>query len=172
MSESLPAIDAEAKRALEGAARIVAKVPICWLATEAEGGGVAARPMGPVSADLQQTGWAISFVTDGRSWKAAEIRRTGKATLVFQHDGEDAYVALMGAARLAEDRAELQSRWRAAFDPYFPTDDDRANAAFIDVSVERMDLWIRGVTSEPFGMRTTTLVRDASAGWAVLPPVR
>jgi len=29
-----------------------------------------------------------------------------------------------------------------------PTDLDRENAAFVDVEVERMDLWIKGVTPE------------------------
>ena len=33
-----------------------------------------------------KTDWRLSFVTDGRSRKAVEIRRTGKATLVFQRE--------------------------------------------------------------------------------------
>ena len=61
-----------------------------------------ARPMGRVSPHPKKTDWAMSFVTDGRSRKAAEIRRSGKATLVFQRGDEDAYVALIGSARLSE----------------------------------------------------------------------
>ena len=167
MSESISPVDAEAKRALEGASRIIGEVRYCWLAAEAANGRVNIRPMGRVSPHPQKTGWTVSFVTDGRSRKAAEIRENGRATLVFQREGEDAYVALMGAARLCEDRAEVEARWSAAYDMYFPTDVDRANAAFIDIAVDRMDLWIRGVTPEPFGMRTTTLIRDASGVWTL-----
>ena len=63
---------------------------------------------------------------------------------MFQREGEDAYVALIGSARLSENPADVESRWSAAYDVYFPTKGDRANAAFIDIAVERMDLWIRG----------------------------
>ena len=167
MTRSMSTIDAE--RALDGAVRVIAEVRYCWLVAEGEDGAVTARPMGRVSPHPKKTDWAMSFVTDGRSRKAAEIRRSGKATLVFQRGDEDAYVALIGSARLSEEPAEVGSRWNAAYDVYFPTDDDRANAAFIDIAVERMDLWIRGVTPEPFGTRTTTLVRGPGGGWAVLP---
>ena len=172
MTQSIPTVDVEARRALDGAARVIAAVRYCWLVAEGENGAVTARPMGRVSPHPQKTDWSMSFVTDGRSRKAAEIRRSGKATLVFQREEEDAYVALIGSARLSENPAEVESRWSAAYDVYFPTNDDRANAAFIDIAVERMDLWIRGVTPEPFGTRTTTLIRDPGGGWAVLPRER
>lgn len=169
MTQTISTLDAEARRALDGAARVIAAVRYCWLVAEGENGAVTARPMGRVSPHPQKTDWAMAFVTDGRSQKAADIRRAGKATLVFQGDGDDAYVALIGSARLSEEPAEVKSRWNAAYNVYFPTDDDRANAAFIDIAVQRMDLWIRGVTPEPFGTRTTTLVRGPGGGWAVLP---
>ncbi len=166
MPESILAADA-VKRALDGAGDVVGEVRYCWLAAQAEDGAVAVRPMGRVSPHPRQTDWRLSFVTDGRSRKAVEIRRTGKATLVFQPAREDAYVSLMGSARLSESPAEVRSRWSAAYELYFPTEDDRANAAFIDVVVERIDLWIRGITPEPFGMRTTTLIRDPDHGWVL-----
>jgi hypothetical protein len=31
-----------------------------------------------------------------------------------------------------------------------------------------MELWIRGVTPEPFGLRATALERDADGGWRVV----
>jgi general stress protein 26 len=165
MSEPNSARETEVKRVLEGAARTIAEVRYCWLATEAEGGGVTARPMVRVSSHPQKTDWAVSFVTDGRSQKASEIRRSRRATLVFQEDGERSYVALIGTAQLCEDRAKVEARWKTAYDMYFPTDIDRGIAAFIEVAVERMDLWIQGVTPEPFGIKTTTLIREASGAW-------
>lgn len=159
----------EADRVLEGAAALIAAAPYCWLVTPAADGRVSARPMGRISPHPQKTGWTLSFVTDGRSRKAAEMRRSSKATLIFQGNDEETYAALSGAAKLCDDRAETQRRWRADYDPYFPTDLDRENAAFVDVVVERMDLWIKGITPEPFGLSATILVRDENGGWRLDP---
>jgi general stress protein 26 len=159
----------EAERALDGAAALIAAARYCWLATEAQGGGVNARPMGRISPHPEKTGWTISFVTDGRSRKAAEMRRSSKATLIFQGNNEESYAALSGAAKLCNDRAETQRRWRAAYDAFFPTDLDRENAVFVDFVVERMDLWIKGISPEPFGLSATVLVREDNGGWRLDP---
>ena len=52
-----------------------------------------------------------------------------------------------------------------AYVRYFPTEKDRENAGFIEVRIERMELWIRGVTPEPFGLHTTTLQCDQQRAW-------
>ena len=59
------------------------------------------------------------------------------------------------------------ARWKAAYNAYFPSEQDRANAAFVEVDIERMELWIRGVTPEPFGLRATVLARDGG-GWRLI----
>ena len=88
-----------------------------------------------------------------------------KVGLIFQRDHDDAFVALTGAAALIEEDNEVHRLWRAAYDPFFPSDADRVNAAFVEVNVERMELWIRGVTGEPFGLHATTLERRAGGAW-------
>jgi general stress protein 26 len=136
--------------------------------TTAENGGARARPMGRPN----ENDWTIrflTFLTDGRSRKASDIRRAGKVTVIFQHDADDAYVALIGAATLRESASEVRRRWKAAYNVYFPSEQDRANAAFVEIETERMELWIRGVTPEPFGLDTTTLERDASGNWRLIP---
>lgn len=57
------------------------------------------------------------------------------------------------------------SGWLDAHARFFPTEMDRANAGFIEVRVERMELWIKGVTPQPFGLRTTMLQRDPQGAW-------
>jgi general stress protein 26 len=104
---------------------------------------------------------------DPCSRKASDLRRSGRIALIFQHDPSDAYVTLTGRAALREEASEVQRRWKAAYDAYFPTPLDRENAAFVEVDVERMELWIRGVTPEPFGLVPTTLERDAGRSWRV-----
>jgi hypothetical protein len=49
-------------------------VRYCWLITEAETGGVCARPMGRLLPNPEKNDWTIRFVTDGRSGKVGDIR--------------------------------------------------------------------------------------------------
>lgn len=159
----------EVSRLLAGAARAIANVRYCWLTTAAEAGGVNSRPMGRVPPDPGESEWKIRFVTDGRSRKVSEIRRANKAGIIFQHDPDEAFVTLAGTATLHEERSEIGRRWKRAYDTYFPSERDRANAAFIEVDVERMELWIRGVTPEPFGLHATVLERSAGGVWRLVP---
>jgi len=40
---------------------------------------------------------------------------------------------------------------------------------FVDFVVERMDLWIKGISPEPFGLSATVLVREDNGGWRLDP---
>jgi general stress protein 26 len=153
--------ESEVDRLLAGAANTVRKVPYCWLVTAGEAGEIASRPMGRLLRDPGEDEWRIRFVTDGRSRKVADLRREAEVMLVFQHDPSDAYVNLTGRMTVRDEPSEVRRRWKAHYDAYFPTESDRANAIFVEVDVERMALWIRGVTPEPFGLHTTSLERQA-----------
>ncbi len=157
-------------RLLAGAAKTIRNVRYCWLATATPGGAANVRPMQAVLHDVSEDkdAWTIRFLTDGRSRKVADIRRTGQATIVFQDDADVAFVALSGRATLFVSEAEVRKYWKHAYDAFFPTEADRIYAAFVEVDVARMELWIRGVTPEPFGMRTTILERVAGRGWRVM----
>lgn len=159
--------DVDVSRLLAGAARAVKSVHYCWLATTTAAGAIEARPMGRLLHDRGEDEWTIRFVTDGRSRKAAELRRDGKVTLVFQDEPDEAYVALSGRAVLRSEAGEVGRRWKPGYDVYFPGEEDRAGALFVEIAVERMSLWIRGVTPEPFGLQTTRLERDPAGGWRV-----
>jgi general stress protein 26 len=157
--------DVEVRRLLAGAAKVVASERYCWLVTETETGGINVRPMGRALPDPDENDWNIRFVTDGRSRKASDVRRSGKVRLIFQREPDDAFVGLTGTATLVEHASEVRRLWKDAYDAYFPSEVDRANAAFVEVNVERMELWIRGVTQEPFGRQATVLERDAGDAW-------
>ena len=111
----------EVDRLLERAAATVAKASFCWLATVDESGAPRLRPMGRLPPEPGDDAWTLRFITDGRSLKAANIRRAGRADLVFQREAEDAFVALAGAARLEEVHAEVRRRWKRSYDAFFPT---------------------------------------------------
>ncbi len=159
----------EVSRLLAGAAKTVASVRYCWLVTAAETGGARSRPMGRVPRDPDEDEWKIRFLTGGRSRKASDIRRASKVTVIFQHDADDAFVTLIGTATLRDDASEVRRRWKRAYDTYFPSETDRANAAFVEIEVERLELWIRGVTPEPFGLYATVLERDPGGAWRRVP---
>ena len=160
--------NAEVGRLLAGAAKTIARVRYCWLVTAAGSGGANARPMGRLLHDPDEDEWKIRFVTDGRSRKASDIGRSGKVTIIFQDDPDDAFVTLTGSAALRRDASEVRRRWKRGYDAYFPSEEDRANAIFVEIDVERMELWIRGVTPEPFGLRTTVLAREGRGPWQLM----
>jgi len=151
-------------RMLAGARKIVADVQYCWLVSRSDE-SVRARPMGRLLPNENNHDWTIRFLTDRRSRKIADLRRTSVVGLVFQNDGDDAFASLTGTARLIEDASDVRALWKDGHARYFPTEQDRANAGFIEVRIERMELWIRGVTSEPFGLHTTILQRDPEGAW-------
>ena len=153
---------------LAGAAKTVASARYCWLATATDAGPPRLRPMGRVLGDPGEDEWTIRFLTNGRSHKVGEMRRANEVAIVFQHDPDLAFVTLIGEAALHDNHSEVRSRWKRAYDVYFPTEADRANAIFVEIGVARMELWIRGVTPEPFGLRATVLEREAGGGWRVI----
>ena len=154
----------DVSRLIAGAAKTMRSARYCWLATSSESGAPHVRPMGRVLNDPGEDEWRIRFLTDGRSHKAADMRRESEITILFQHDPDLAFVTLIGKAALHENASETRSRWKSAYDACFPSETDRADAIFVEVQVERMELWIRGVTPEPFGLRATVLRRHAG-GW-------
>lgn len=160
--------DPAADRLLDGVSDLIAATPFCWLATRDESAGVSARPMGRVSAHPQKTDWTVSFVTDGRSRKSSQMRQAERVTLIFDGAPRGQFAALTGVARICDDAGECGRRWKPEFNQYFPTQLDRQNAVFVDVAVDRMELWIQGVTPEPFGIRTTVLLK-ADGGWRLQP---
>ena len=155
----------DVSRLLAGAAKTIAKARYCWLATGAGAIGPSMRPMGRLPRDSGDSEWTFRFITDGRSRKASDMRRTSKAALIFQNDADDAFVALTGAARLGEGESEVRRRWKDAYYRLLRSESDRTYVAFLEIEAQRLELWIRGVTPEPFGLQTTTLERDVAGAW-------
>jgi len=153
---------------LAGAAKTIGNARYCWLVTTAEDGGANPRPMGRVPLDADEGEWTMRFITDRRSRKVADMRRADRVAIIFQQAPDDAFVTLIGKATLHESESEVGERCTDAYDAYFPGEADRANAIFVEVDIERIELWIRGVTAEPFGLRTTILERDAGRSWRVI----
>jgi general stress protein 26 len=152
---------------LAGAAKTMASVRYCWLVTTAADGAVHGRPMGRIPPDAGEEALTVRFLADGRSRKVSEIRQAAAITAIFENQPEDGYVTVTGRARLQDDPAVVQRRWKRGYNAYFASEADRAHALFVEVEIERMELWIRGVTPEPFGMSATVLEQDGD-GWRLV----
>jgi general stress protein 26 len=155
----------EVSRHLTAAENLIRSAPDCWLITLSGAGGANARPMGRVLPTSHRNNWKILFLTDGRSRKVSDIRRASAVKLTFRHDSDQAFAALDGLATLINESSDVTRLWKKGYDVHFATVTDRANAAFIEVAVDRMELWIRGVTPEPFGLHPTIVERAAEGGW-------
>jgi general stress protein 26 len=156
---------ADVKALLGAAAEKISKVRYGWLLTSPSEGGIRPRPMGRLPRDADDDEWTLRFITDGRSLKVADMRREGRVSVIFQHDPDDAFVAVAGYASLIEDKPEIRRRWTSAYNAFFPAGPDQSSAIFVTIDALSVELWIRGVTSEPFGLRTTVIERDAARGW-------
>jgi general stress protein 26 len=84
--------------------------------------------------------------------------------LIFE-GGYDAFVSLAGAAEVISNPAVVGRRWISDYDRIFPNLADKANAVFLDIRAEELRLWIRGLTPEPFGVRSSTLRRPLDGDW-------
>ena len=160
-------------RLLAAARDAVADVPFCWVATPTEDGlGANARAVrdctdaiGDRGDGSAGDGWTRWFLTPPGSRKAAEIRRTGRATLAYQHDWGNAFVALAGRAELVDDRALVAAGLRHVDDPDGSL---AARLVAVRVTVGRVEVHVRGVTAEPWGRGRTLLERDGLGSWRLV----
>jgi len=146
-----------------------AKVPYCWAVTADQRDGANARVVQPFFSQLDQDGWVVRFLTSGSSRKAAEISGSGRISLGYQYDPEQAYVTLVGAAGITDDRGYLRDNWRTEWNVFFPKGPSDVDAVIVEVTVERVEMWnlVRRIAAPPSGLRPATLRRE-SGGWQSL----
>jgi len=164
---------ASLEKLLATAAATMAKARYCWALTTAEDGSINARPMGPQKSGPQKSPspedpFSILFLTRSGSRKAREIGRTGRLSVVYQHDADDGYVTLIGRGVILADRTLLRARWQPAWNQFFPAGADDEASIFVQLEAERIELWVRGVTAEPFGTRGAILERDPGQPWRLV----
>jgi general stress protein 26 len=151
---------------LEGAASLIGRAKHCWLLTLSDTGRINARPMGCITPKCVGTDWTLSFLADARTRKIRDILFESDVRIIFECN-EDEFAALAGPAAVISSLEVIEQRWRPSFDAYFPTVADRSEAAFLDVRVHEMQLWIRGLTPEPFGSESHSLYRPLDGTWCL-----
>jgi general stress protein 26 len=159
----------EVGRLLAAARDTIREVPFFWVISAAERGDANARVVNAQPDDDEEF-WVRWFLTPRSGRKAMEIARNRRATLAYQNDSRSAYVTLIGPAELIDDRAEVNRRFRGSqFDD--PEGQVAASLLAVRVVAQRIELHVRGVTAEPWGRGRTTLERDPTGNWRLLPVV-
>ncbi len=96
-----------------------------------------ARPMAIADSD----GAMLRFATSDRSAKAAEVALHPRVSVVMQGDG--AYLAISGTARIIDDREQVRTLWQSGWKVWFPDGPDDPHLVLIEIDPERAEYWDR-----------------------------
>jgi general stress protein 26 len=145
------------ERVLRAARATMARKKYCLLATAGED-GIDARVLQPFAPGPDLEVW---LGTGRRSRKVAQLRADPRATLVYQDDDKAACVVLVGRAQVLEDLAERRRRFKPLWWAFWPEGPEGDDYVLLRFAPERIEVWdaSRGITPEPFGLRSAKLVR-------------
>jgi len=153
-----------ASQLLQLARETIDAVPSCLAITVDRSGDANARVVNP---SKKTEGWTVRFMTDRRTRKVGEIERTGRMTLVYQHDAGGAYVSLVGRAAIIDDVDVKTAIWRPASFKWHPGGPTDPNVVLIEFAAERIETWNspHNVVPDPAkGLWAAVLARDGP-GW-------
>ncbi|HYB97012.1 MAG TPA: pyridoxamine 5'-phosphate oxidase family protein [Vicinamibacterales bacterium] len=113
--------------------------PIAFMVTVHDG-ALTARPIGVVGdhAAFDGTLW---FITDKRSRKVDAIDAGASTALLFQNDGNGAYLHLSGRAAVVEDRPRLEELYTTLQRTWFPKGLDDPDITLLRFDVEEGNYW-------------------------------
>ena len=150
-------------RLLQLARKLVDDLTFCVAATQAEDGDISARIVQPLPIGDD---WTVNTLTNLRCRKVREIERSGRMTLLYQHDQDKSYVSLMGRASVVEDVELKRAIWKPGNYRWNPQGPEDPETVFIRLVTERIELWsaVHAVLPPPEGYSAAVLLRDGS-GW-------
>lgn len=153
----------EIEQLLALARKLVAEMTFCTAATQGENGDTNARIVQP-----RQPGedWTVDFITNRRCRKVRDIERTGRMTLLYQHDRDRSYVSLMGPAEVVEDLELKRATWTDAHYRWNPGGPEDPATVYARLRPVRIELWsaAHNVMPKPTGYSAAVLIRNGD-GW-------
>ena len=149
----------ETEQLLTLARQLVGQVKFCVAATQGEDSNVNARVVQPrpLADD-----WSVDFLTNRRCRKVRDLERSGRMTLLYQHDESHSYVSLSGAAEVVEDLELKRRTWSDAHNRWNPTGPEDPATVYARLRPDRIEVWSasHGVMPEPTGYSAAVLIRD------------
>jgi general stress protein 26 len=143
--------------------KLVREVTFCTAATQGENGDTHARIVQPRPPGED---WTVDFITNRRCRKVRDIERSGRMTLLYQHDRDHSYVCLMGPTEIVDDRELKRATWTGAHDRWNPGGPEDPDTVYARLRPDRIELWsaVHNVMPEPTGYSAAVLTRSAD-GW-------
>ena len=151
----------DVERLLQLARKLIDDLTFCVAATHGEEGDISARIIQPLPI---QDDWTVNTITNRRCRKVREIERSGRLTLLYQHDQDKSYVSLMGRAEIVEDLELKRSIWTLAHYRWNPEGPEDPSTVFVRLHTERIELWsaVHAVLPPPEGYSAAVLLRQGN----------
>ena len=150
------------ERLLQLARKLIDDLTFCVAATQGEDGNISARVIQPMRL---QRDWTVNTNTNRRCRKVREIERTGRMTLLYEHDQDKSYVCLVGKAEIVEDLELKRSVWTPGHYRWNPEGPEDTNTVFMRLHTERIEIWsaVHEVLPPPEGYSAAVLLRDGDS---------
>ncbi len=150
-------------RLLRLARELVGELTFCVASTHGEDGSISVRVVQPLPL---QDDWTVNTITNRRCRKVREIERSGRMTLLYQHDQSKSYVCLMGQAEIVEDVELKRSIWTPSYDRWNTGGPENPATVFVRLATDRIELWsaTHDVMPPPTGYSAAVLLRQDD-GW-------
>jgi general stress protein 26 len=107
----------------------------CAVITVDDTGRPQARTIDAFPPDDNMVVW---FATNPNTRKVAQIKKDPRVTLYYYNPAAMGYVTLLGRARLVNDLAEKQKRWKPGFEAFWP--DRGTGYLLVEVTPERIEV--------------------------------
>jgi general stress protein 26 len=154
-----------AEATLEAARSTMKRKKYCLLTTIGAD-GPSARVLQPFPPREDFSVW---LGTSPASRKVAELRADDRATLVYQDDDRAACVSLVGRVRILESVETRRKGFMAMWWAFFPEGPEGDDFVVLCFEPQRIEVWdaSRGITPEPFGLRSAQVTREAGT-WVLV----
>lgn len=124
--------------------------------------GVSARVLQPFPPDPDLSVW---FGSSASSRKVAELGADPRATVVYQDDSKAACVVLVGRIDVVDSLTVRERRFMPTWYAFWPEGPNSADFVALHFVPHRLEVWdaARGITPEPFGLRSACFTRRDGA---------
>ncbi len=156
-SQQLEVEESDKKELKMAAREIIEASQTCTLITIDNNAIPMVRIMDPFAPEEDFTIW---FGTNAKSRKVKQIKQNPNVTLYYQDSDSSGYVVIHGIAQLVDDAKEKQTRWKEAWEDFYPN--DRENYLLIKVSPQWMEILSvsRGILGDESTWKTPVLRFD------------
>lgn len=146
---------------LSAARATIGRKKYCLLTTVGAG-GVSGRVLQPFPPGPDLDVW---FGTSATSRKVGELRADSRATIAYQDDSKAACVILVGRMEVVASLEQRQRRFMPAWYAFWPEGPESNDYVLLHFVPHRIEVWdaSRGITPEPFGLRSAALIRSDHA---------